>query len=142
MPNQISCTLAVDSCCIQDVLRPDLAGRKVRVRGETPIYLVDPDGYRRLVPFPHTFMNLFADRVLLQVQAAGDIADIPEGPALDNGTMLLRGISCERFYLLDHGRRRLITSRRIMEKYEFTEEATIVVPRVLIDAIPEGEIWE
>src|SRR5579863_383149 len=94
---------AVDSCSLA-VPRPELAGHKVRMRGATPVYLIDPEGYRRLVPFPLTFMNLFEDRELLQVLVTSAVARIAEGPALDNGALLLRGRSCDRIYLLDQGR--------------------------------------
>jgi hypothetical protein len=146
MANQISLAILdmpgmADSCNLAG-LHPELAGCKVRIRGTTPIYLIDPGGYRRLVPFPLTFMNLFEDRALLQVLVASGFSEIVEGPTLDNGAVLLRGTSSERIYLLDHGKKRLITSQRIMEKYEFSEEAVVVVPRSVMDAVPDGEIWE
>jgi hypothetical protein len=122
--------------------RPELAGCKVRIRGTTPIYLIDPDGYRRLVPFPLTFMNLFEDRALLEIVVASSVTEIAEGPAMDNGAVLLRGMSCECIYLLDQGKKRLITSRQIMDKYQFSEQAVVVIPRIVLDAIPDGEIWE
>lgn len=122
--------------------RPDLAGRIVRVRGEAPIYLIDSEGYRRMVPFPVTFMNLFEDEALRQEQVSGAFADVAEGPPLDEGAVLLRGRSCEYIYLLDHGQKRRLSGLQTMEKYRFSEEAVLVVPKILIDAIPEGEIWE
>ncbi|HLJ29219.1 MAG TPA: hypothetical protein VKY85_21100 [Candidatus Angelobacter sp.] len=121
---------------------PELAGCKVRIRGTTPIYVVDSKGHRRLVPFPLTFMNLFNDSAVLQVLVCSSVSDITEGPALDDGAVLLRGRSSERIYLLDHGKKRLITSQRVMEKYEFSEESAVVVPQILIDAVPDGEVWE
>ncbi len=121
---------------------PNLAGLKVRMRGTEAIYLIDPEGYRRLIPFPMTFLNLFEDRAVLDTVVMDSIAGIAEGPSLDNGAVLLRGTSCERIYLLDRGRRRLISSPEIMAKYEFSEEAIVVAPRILIDAVPEGDIWE
>lgn len=146
MPNQISPvllppTFTADPCNLA-IPHPDLAGCKVRIRGTTPIYLVDPDGYRRFVPFPLTFMNLFEDRSLLQTLVYSGAARIAEGPPLDNGAVLLRGSSCERIYLLDQGRKRLITSQQVMDKYGFSEGGIVVVPKILMDAVPDGEIWE
>ena len=146
MLNQIAPVLphspsVADSCNVA-IPRPELAGRKVRITGTTPIYLIDPEGYRRLVPFPLTFMNLFEDRAVLQVLVASTVTEIAEGPALDNGAILLRGSSCERIYLLDQGKKRLITSEQVMNKYGFSERAVVVVPKILIDAVPEGETWE
>lgn len=130
-----------DSCSLA-IPHPELAGQKVRMRGTTPVYLIDPEGYRRLVPFPLTFMNLFEDRELLKVLVTSAVAGIPEGPALENGALLMRGNSCDHIYLLDQGRKRRISSRQVMEKYGFSEKAAVVVPKILIDAVPEGEVWE
>ena len=145
MPNQILPTFpgapgTIDSCD-EALPRPELAGCKIRIRGTTPIYLIDPDGYRRLVPFPLTFMNLFEDKAFLEVTVANG-TEIAEGPALDNGAVLLRARSCERIYLLDQGKKRLITSQSIMGKYQFNEDAVVVVPRIVLDAVPDGDIWE
>jgi hypothetical protein len=133
---------AIPAPCILATPRPELAGRIVRIRGEAPIYLIDPEGYRRLIPFPVTFLNLFEDKALLQEQVSSACADIAEGSALDEGAVLLRGRSCEYIYLLDHGQKRRISGLHTMQKYQFSEEAVLVIPKILIDAIPEGEIWE
>jgi hypothetical protein len=29
-----------------------------------------------------------------------------------------------------------------MQKYDFAEESVVVVPQIVIDAIPEGDLWE
>jgi hypothetical protein len=122
--------------------RPELAGCKVRSRGTTPIYLIDPDGYRRMIPFPLTYMNLFKDASLLRVQVCSSLADIIEGEPLDDGTVLVRGRCSEKIYLLDQRKKRLIPNLRIIDKYEFNEEAAVVVPQIVIDALPDGEAWE
>jgi hypothetical protein len=123
--------------------RPELAGSKVRVAGRTPIYVIDRLGYRRLIPFPLTFMNLFKDESVFQgVVVASGVADIPEGPALDEGALLVRGRCSERIYLLDQGRKHPIKDHAIMDKYDFDEESVVAVPQILIDAVPEGEPWE
>jgi len=134
-------TLSVADCSRPALPRPDLAGCKLRLRGATPIYVIDPDGYRRLIPFPLTYMNLFKDASLLQVQVYNSLADIIEGEPLDDGTILLRGRCSEKIYLLDQKKKRLIPSLRIMDKYEFNAQAAVVVPQILIDALPDGEAW-
>lgn len=121
---------------------PELAGCKVRVTGTTPIYVIDRKGYRRLIPFPLTFLNLFEDVSMLQVLVSTSIANISEGLPLDDGAVLLRGRGCERIYLLDRGKKRRITSRRIMDKYEFSEQSVVVAPQIIVEAIPDGEVWE
>lgn len=131
------------SCSQFGVPHPELAGCKVRIRGKAPIYVIDRLGYRRLIPFPLTFMNLFQDAAVFQgVIVANSVAEIAEGPALDEGAVLLRGRSSELIYLLDQGRKRLITNALIMQKYDFAEESVVVVPQIVIDAIPEGDLWE
>jgi hypothetical protein len=105
--------------------------------------VIDRLGYRRLIPFPLTFMNLFQDAAVFQgVIVANSVAEIAEGPALDEGAVLLRGRSSELIYLLDQGRKRLITNALMMQKYDFAEESVVVVPQIVIDAIPEGDLWE
>jgi hypothetical protein len=122
--------------------RPELAGRKVRVLGESPLYVIDRLGCRRLIPFPLTFMNLFRDAAVCQgVLVANSVADIPEGPALDDGALLLRGRCSERIYILDQGCKRLIAGPDVMRKYDFAEESVMAVPQILVDALPEGEVW-
>jgi hypothetical protein len=123
--------------------RPELAGCKVRVRGRTPIYVIDRKGYRRLVPFPLTFMNLFHDSAVFQGLLVSEaVSQIAEGPALDEGAILVRGMHSEDIYLIDRGKKRLVTSRRAMDKYDFNEAGVVAVPQVLIDAIPAGEVWD
>jgi hypothetical protein len=122
---------------------PEFAGLLARKRGTTPVYIVDRNGYRRLVPFPSTFINLFEDSTLDQALLDADmVAEIAEGPALDEGAILIRGISSEAIYLMDQGRKRSITSQEVMEKYGFNEDYVIVVPQILLNAVPTGDVWE
>lgn len=125
------------------VVCPELAGLLVRKREITPIYIIDPNGYRRLVPFPSTFVNLFKDSALDEnVLDAEMVTEIAEGPPLDEGAILVRGISAESIYLLDQGRKRQITTCEVMNKYGFNEKYVVVIPQILLDAVPTGEIWE
>jgi hypothetical protein len=122
---------------------PELAGLKTRITGTTPIYVIDRSGYRRLVPFPLTFINLFSDSILFKsVMVSEDVADIPEGPPLDDRAILVRGVSSELIYLIDRGTKKLISSSRIMDKYGFDERCVVSVPQVVIDSIRAGEVWE
>src|SRR5436853_6035990 len=61
-----------DGCQTAGHLYPELAGYKVRMTGQTPIYVIDRYGYRRLVPFPHTFMHLFKDSAASQGMLVSD----------------------------------------------------------------------
>jgi hypothetical protein len=116
---------------------------KTRITGTTPIYVIDRSGYRRRVPFPLTFINLFSDSILFKsVMVSEDVADIPEGPPLDDRAILVRGASSELIYLIDRGTKKLISSSRIMDKYGFDERCVVSVPQVVIDSIRTGEVWE
>jgi hypothetical protein len=122
---------------------PELSGLKARVTGTTPIYVIDRSGYRRYVPFPLTFVNLFGDSIFFErMMVSEDVADIAEGPPLDERAILVRGASSESIYLIDGGTKKLITSARIMDKYGFDERCVVSVPQILIDSIPIGEVWE
>jgi hypothetical protein len=123
--------------------RPEFAGYKVRQRGTTPVYVIDRDGYRRLVPFPSTFINLFTDSALTKDLEVSDmVQDIAEGPALDDGAILIRGISSESIYLLDQGKKRFIAGQDVMDKYGFNKDCVVLVQQILINAIPTGDDWE
>jgi hypothetical protein len=122
---------------------PELAGLKVRTSGATAIYLIDGNGYRRLIPFPSTFINLFNDSALDEALLKTDmVADIAEGPALDDGAVLIRAVSSESLYLMDKGKKRPIAGQRVMDKYGFCEAYVVSVPQIVIDAIPTGDAWE
>lgn len=122
---------------------PELAGQRVRIPGTIPIYLVDRNGYRRCVPFPLTFLNLFGDGISFNgVVVAEDVAEIAEGPPLDERAILVRGATSEAIYLMDRGVKKRISSSEMMSKYGFDERSIVCVPQVLIDSIPAGEVWE
>lgn len=122
---------------------PELAGLKVRTIGATAIYLIDGNGYRRLIPFPSAFINLFNDSALDEaLLKANMVADIAEGPALDDGAVLVRAVSSETLYLMDKGKKRPIAGQRVMDKYGFCEAYVVTAPQIVIDAIPTGEAWE
>lgn len=122
---------------------PEFAGRKARIPGTTPIYVIDRKGYRRYVPIPSTFLSLFGDAIPANnMIVAEEVADIAIGPPLDERAILVRGASLESIYLLDRGTKKLISGSQVMTKYGFDEKCIISVPQVLIDSIPVGEVWE
>ncbi|HEV3040411.1 MAG TPA: hypothetical protein VHA33_21795 [Candidatus Angelobacter sp.] len=122
---------------------PELAGRKARIPGTTPIYLIDRKGYRRYVSCSSTFVNLFGGAIPVNsMMVAEEVGDIAIGPPLDERAILVRGASLESVYLLDKGTKKLISSSQVMNKYGFDEKCIISVPQVLIDSVPVGEVWE
>ena len=121
---------------------PELAGMKVRIPGRETLYVVDRLGYRRRIPFPLAFVNLFKDSAFHGMRVDSSVADIAEGPSLDEDAMLLRGAASEKIYLLDGGRKRLIGDRGVMEKYGFNEAAVVVVPQAIVNALFSGDAWD
>jgi len=79
---------------------------------------------------------------MLRVLVSTNVAGISEGPPLDDGAVLIRGRGSEPIYLLDRGKKRLITCKGTMDKYGFSETSVVVVPQILMDAVPDGDIWE
>jgi hypothetical protein len=63
-------------------------------------------------------------------------------PALPQAPLLLTSDSADSIYLLDDGRKRLVTSREVMDKYWFNLDRVSLVRKVLVDVLPVGEIWE
>jgi hypothetical protein len=122
--------------------QPELAGSKVRIPGQETLYVIDRLGYRRRIPFPLAFVNLFRDSAFHGVQVHSSVADIAEGPSLDEDAILLRGAASEKIYLLDGGRKRLIGGRQVMQKYGFNEAAVTVLPQAVVNALFNGDAWE
>jgi hypothetical protein len=72
----------------RSVPRPALSGRRLRLRGMSAVYLVDPAGYRRRIPNQTVVERLFHDASEPEDKAnAGDIAP---RPPLAASTMVLR----------------------------------------------------
>lgn len=122
--------------------RLELSGAKVRIPGSDALYVIDRHGYRRRIPFPLAFINLFKDSAFHSALISSSVAEIPEGPSLDDDSILLRGAASEHIYLLDGGRKRLIRGRAVMEKYGFNESSVVVIPQAVVDAVPAGDVWE
>jgi hypothetical protein len=122
------------------VPRPDRSGQRLVCPGHAEIYLVDPDGFRRLVPNYTTYNRLF--RSWSGIMDDARLADIAPRPPFSTGTVLVRGDASERIYLVDEGQRRRITSAAVMDRYWFDWARLFVVKQALIDRIPMGLDWE
>jgi hypothetical protein len=116
-----------------------LAGYRVMSPGYADIHLIDPAGYRRRIADHTTYNQLFRDWSGIVDANLDHIAD---RPPLGPGTVLLRGEGRDTICLLDGGRRRLITSSAVMDKYWFKWDRVCVMPQTLVDSIPIGEDWE
>jgi hypothetical protein len=115
--------------------RPDLNGVRCKFSNRPHIYMIDR-GYRRHIPNPETYNNLFRDWSGVVVD--NDIDEIPEGRAIESGAVLSRGHSTPHVYLVEHGQKRHVTSPSAMDKYHFAWGRVYIVPQVQIDAIPTG----
>jgi hypothetical protein len=119
--------------------RPDLAGLRVKAPNAAPIYLIDPEGYRRWIPNPATYENLFRD--WNGVVPVLDVTSVPERAALSSGAVLVRGEGTAPVYLVSNGMKRWITSPATMDKYYFAWNKIHVLPPVVVDSIRTGRAW-
>jgi hypothetical protein len=120
--------------------RPSLSGCRLTDAGAANVFLVDRDGYRRRIPNYTTYSRLFRDWSGLV--ETPDIEGLAKRPDFAAGTILVRGDASGPIYLLDHGRRRVITDGAVMNKYWFNWNRVFVIRQVLIDHMPLGEEWE
>jgi hypothetical protein len=118
---------------------PGLAGYRVMSPGYADISLVDPEGYRRRIADQTTYNLLFRDWSGI---VDANIDQIAQGPPIGPGAVLVRGHWSETIYLLDGGKRRLITSAAIMDKYWFKWDRVCVMTHSVVEKIPMGEDWE
>lgn len=119
--------------------RPDLSGLRVRSPNTAPIYVIDPDGYRRWIPNPDTYNNLFRDWTSVVVDLGTNL--IAAGPALDDGAFLARAPGTAPVYLVSNGQKRWIVSPATMDKYWFDWSKIRDVPLSALNAIPTGPSW-
>jgi len=115
--------------------RPDLNGYRMKAPGDPKIYLVD-QGYRRWIPDPTTYNNLFRDwNGIVQDPL---ILDVPENIPIASGTVLARGSGTAPVYLVEPSGKRWIASPHTMDVYYFSWDRVYNVPPVLLTAIPNG----
>jgi hypothetical protein len=115
--------------------RPDLNGVRCKFSNRPENYLID-QGYRRHIPDPPTYNNLFRgwDGVVVD----NEIDEIPEARAIQSGAVLSKGHLTPHVYLIEYGQKRHVTSPAAMDKYYFAWNRIYVVPQVEVDAIPDG----
>jgi hypothetical protein len=115
--------------------RPELNGLRVKVPGQEAVYLIDK-GYRRWIPSPETYNNLFRDWSGVYEDLA--IADIPLAAPITDGAVLAAGLGTTAIYLVDAGVKRWITTEAAMEKYHFNYGRVYNVPMILLLSIGTG----
>lgn len=116
--------------------RPDLNGQRIGNPTTRAIYLVD-GGYRRHIPNPATYDNLFRDWD--GVVWDPNFSAIPEGTPLSDGATLARTSGTAPVYLISNGVKRWITAPAVMDRYNLSWERVVEVsPPVILDSIPSG----
>ena len=121
------------------VARPDLSGLRIKSPTDTAIYLIDPEGYRRHIPNPETYENLFRDwnGIVADINAN----DIARGPALSSGAVLAKSPGRAEVYLVSNGIKRHIASPAVMDKYYFDGGKVQTMSQSVLDSIPTGQTW-
>ena len=114
---------------------PQLNGLLLQLPGAAPVYLV-LNGFRRWVPNPQTFQNLFASGATI-VSDIG-IGSVSEGAALTTGAVLAKGQGSAPVYLVSNGVKMWIPNPDIFARYQFNGAKIVEVPQILIDCIPSG----
>jgi len=112
--------------------RPDLNGLRVKLPNRPEIYLID-EGYKRHIPNPQTYNNLFRDWSGIVVDI--DIDEIPTGVPITSGAILTRGAGTAEVYLVANNKKRHVFN---MDKYWFSWQRVYIVPRILLNCIPDG----
>jgi hypothetical protein len=120
--------------------QPILSGYRLVRPGKPEIYLVDPVGYRRRIPSHTVYGRLF--RSWHGIIDVHDIDDIAEGAPFARDTRLVQGDDSYAIYILDESRKRALTSDAVMDKYWFDRRTVALVPQLLVDHMPTGELWE
>jgi putative addiction module CopG family antidote len=110
-------------------------GLRVKIPGRAEVYLVD-QGYRRWIPNPETYNNLFRDwnNIIEEIT----VANIPLGANISNGAILAKAYDHPAVFLIDQGQKRHITSPEIMNKYHFSWEHIYQIPIILLESIATG----
>ena len=117
------------------MLRVDLDGLRMQIPGEPAIYLID-NGFRRHIPDPDTYNNLFRnwDNIVQDV----NLNEIDEGIPISVGAILARAIDQAPVFLIDARSKRHVGSPAVMDRYQFNWDKISVVPHILLDSIATG----
>jgi hypothetical protein len=118
---------------------PYLAGRRLMSSIDSEIYIVDRGGYRRRIADHATYVRLFRDWSGIMET---DVDRVALGEPIGSGTVLVRGDNSSSIYIIDQGRRRLITSIAVMEKYWFNWERISVMDQSILESIAVDADWE
>jgi hypothetical protein len=112
--------------------RPDLNGRRIKVRGTTHIYLVDR-GLKRHIPNPGTYNNLFKDWDDILELDASEFNNITTGASVTNAALLARGRGRNDIYLIESFGKRRVVSPAVMDAFGLDWGKVREVPALALD---------
>jgi hypothetical protein len=109
---------------------------RVHAPGDPAIYLVDTNGQKPHIADPQTYQQLFWDRNGILV---ADLSNVPSSPDLNSSSDLAwDGTPGDRVYLVTHGQKRWITSRAVVDRYDFAPAQITVQPRSVLNRLPDS----
>jgi hypothetical protein len=122
-------------------IRYDLDGLRLYSATSDKVWLMI-HGRRRLVSTSSVYENLFSEAENLH--PAADIDDIDEGPQLNEGTCLIKGVNQHAIYLVTGApnlfiRKHHIVSYETLLDYGFDESKIHILPDIVVNSIPEGK---
>jgi hypothetical protein len=115
--------------------RPEFNGTRLKRAEHPAIYFVD-SGFKRLIPDPKTYNNLFADWTGIASDVNPD--DLPDGPQMTQGAVLVCATGTDQVFLIDRGMKRAVASKAVFEKYHFGSKKVVAIPPIVLECIPLG----
>lgn len=115
-----------------------MAGELI-TRPDFPVFIIDREGYRRGINSADTFNRIF--RSWDRIRHDFPLELCPERAPLSLDAQLITAEG-RPVFLFTNGEKRGITDGRFMDKYHFTWGKVQVVSIGILDAIPEGPVWE
>ena len=106
----------------------------IREDGHPDVYLI-LDGTRRWVPNPATLNGLFNGWI---IKVVSGLQDLPKGPTMTNGALLVKSPSSPDVYLVNDGEKRWIINPTAFNEFDFDWKKIHTYPDVMVDAIPTG----
>ena len=127
--------MITDSTSASAIPRPELNGRRIKHPDKGAVYIVDT-GFKRLISTPQIYNRLFAD--WKSIVPLADLENIPNGPPISDGAVLVSTEGGDKVYLVDRGVRRLINSDELFAKYGFNRKTIAIVPPLVLESVPAG----
>ncbi|WP_033341556.1 hypothetical protein [Catenuloplanes japonicus] len=118
----------------------ELSGKRIKSPDNDAVYLVDPEGYRRWIPSPAVYDNLFANWNGIEVRK--DIPKISARDALSLDAELGKSTSGDRVYLISNNVKRWIINPDVFNKNHFAWKKIVSHTPGYIDSIPTGKNWK